>query len=52
MYLCFARGRFLYEARPDLFPEGYLTRTEIGLWSRFYSEKKPRSENPWRILKK
>jgi len=22
--------------RPDLFPEGYLTQTEIELWERYY----------------
>ena len=36
--LCYARGRFLYEVRPDIFPEGYLTDTEIELWGNYYDE--------------
>lgn len=28
--------RFLFETRRDVFPEGYLTQVEIGLWTRFY----------------
>ncbi|MEY5098582.1 MAG: hypothetical protein RJA36_1301 [Pseudomonadota bacterium] len=34
-----ARGRFLYELRPDLFPEGHLTPLEELLWARFYEER-------------
>ena len=33
------RGRFLYEARPDLFPEGYLTLTELELWALHYQRR-------------
>lgn len=33
------RGGFLYEHRPDLFPEGYLTTDETALWCRFYDER-------------
>jgi hypothetical protein len=29
----------LFEIRPDLFPEGYLTSTEIQLWNIHYKEK-------------
>lgn len=32
-------GAFLFELRPDIFPEGYLTRTEIELWSMHYERK-------------
>jgi hypothetical protein len=32
--------RFLFEAIPDLFPQGFLTDIEIGLWARFYDEQK------------
>lgn len=28
----------MYEARPDLFPDGYLTRLEQELWDLFYIE--------------
>jgi hypothetical protein len=38
MTLCYDRGRFLYEVRPDIFPEGYLTDTEIALWGEYYDE--------------
>ena len=27
---------FLYQTRRDLFPEGYLSNVEIGLWNRFH----------------
>lgn len=37
--LCAERGRFMFEARPDLFPEGYLTETEIALWGEHYRER-------------
>jgi hypothetical protein len=30
----------LYELRPDLLPEGYLTDTEMILWSRYYEERR------------
>lgn len=36
LYLAAERGRFLYEIRPDLFPEGFLTDLEVALWGRFY----------------
>ena len=28
--------RFLFEVRPDLFPQGFLTQAEIELWARYY----------------
>jgi hypothetical protein len=40
MTLASTRGRFLFEIRPDVFPEGYLTSTEIGLWAEFYTHQK------------
>lgn len=40
MMLCDARGKFLYEARPDLFPQGFLTTTEIELWGKHYKAKR------------
>lgn len=27
--------RFLFEVRPDLFPQGFLTKVEIALWLRY-----------------
>jgi hypothetical protein len=32
-------GGFLYQHRPDLFPEGYLTRVELVLWGLFFEDK-------------
>lgn len=32
MILCERRGQFIFQVRPDIFPEGYLTDTEIELW--------------------
>ena len=30
--------RFLYEARPDLFPQGFLTTDELELWGMYYQD--------------
>lgn len=38
MALCYSRGRFLYEVRPDLFPERMLTQDELILWSYYYKD--------------
>ena len=32
----------MYEVRPDLFPEGALTDTEIELWDTYYADKAKR----------
>jgi hypothetical protein len=37
--LCDLRGHFLFEVRPDVFPQGFLTYTEIELWARYYDHK-------------
>ena len=34
--LCNKSGRFLFEARPDLFPQGYLTDLEMEMWGEYY----------------
>lgn len=44
MALAEQRGRFLYEVRPDLFPEGFLTPLEEVLWSMFYAEREARKK--------
>jgi len=41
--LCDQRGRFLFEARPDLFPEGRLTDVEAALWGRYYHDRNQQS---------
>jgi len=33
------RGGFLYQHRPDLFPQGFLTLDELTLWSMWYENK-------------
>jgi hypothetical protein len=38
-----SKGRFLFETRPDIFPQGFLTEDEIRLWSIYYANK-PRSK--------
>jgi len=30
----------LFQIRPDVFPEGYLTETEISLWGMWYKAQK------------
>lgn len=42
--LCAERGRFLFEARPDIFTEGFLTDTEIGVWGAYYEERNKAAE--------
>lgn len=42
MYLAGEWGKPLYETRPDLFPEGFLTEAETELWSLYYEEKAKR----------
>lgn len=39
MTLCEQRGRFLFEVRPDLFPQGRLTLNEMRLWGLFCEER-------------
>ena len=39
MTLADARGRMLYELRPDIFSAGFLTSDEIELWEMFYQER-------------
>jgi len=40
MTLLEIKGGNLYEHRPDLFPEGFLTDTECELWVLYYKHKK------------
>jgi hypothetical protein len=43
MALCSERNRFLFEVRPDLFPEGRLSEVETALWARWYEDRQRRS---------
>jgi len=36
--LAYDKKAFLFQVRPDLFPEGYLTPVEAGLWELFYKD--------------
>ncbi len=38
LYLCERKNKFLFEARPDLFPGGKLGAVECELWDMFYSD--------------
>lgn len=40
MQLVEQRGGFLYEHRPDLFPQGYLTNDELTMWAAYYERNK------------
>ncbi len=33
------RGGYLYQHRPDLFPQGWLTEEEIALWCAYYEQR-------------
>jgi len=39
------KAGYLFESRPDLFPEGYLTQVEISLWAKYYDQKKAEIKN-------
>jgi len=36
------KGRFMFEIRPDLFPQGYLTQLETEVWAEYFESKKER----------
>lgn len=40
MTLLEARGGYLYQNRPDLFPQGFLTNEELALWSAYYEMRR------------
>lgn len=39
MRLLDLRGGYLYQHRPDLIPQGFLTREEIALWAAYYERR-------------
>jgi hypothetical protein len=39
MILIEKRGGFLYEHRPDVIPQGFVTGDELCLWAEFYERK-------------
>ena len=36
MTLIYSRGGYLYQHRPDVIPQGYLTDEEVTLWGAFF----------------
>jgi hypothetical protein len=34
------RGGYLYQHRPDIIPQGYLTDEELAIWAVYYDRKK------------
>ncbi len=40
--LCHDMKAFLFEARPDLMPYGFLSDLELELWGRYYDEMNSR----------
>ena len=39
MQLLEMRGGYLYQHRPDVIPQGYLTDEELALWGAYYERK-------------
>lgn len=39
MQLIELRGGYLYQHRPDLIPQGFLTNEELALWAAYYERK-------------
>jgi hypothetical protein len=38
------KGAFLFQAFPDLVPEGYCTHLELELWSLYFEEMNAKAE--------
>jgi hypothetical protein len=39
MKLLEMRGGYLYQHRPDVIPQGFLTGEELALWSAYYERR-------------
>ncbi|MEY2653627.1 MAG: hypothetical protein RLZZ524_655 [Pseudomonadota bacterium] len=39
MKLVEMRGGYLYQHRPDVIPQGFMTDDEMALWSAYYERK-------------
>jgi hypothetical protein len=33
------RGGYLYQVRPDVIPQGWMTNEELALWAAFYERR-------------
>jgi hypothetical protein len=38
MALAYQKRKYLFETRPDIFPQGYETAVERELWSKFFAD--------------
>jgi hypothetical protein len=45
MRLLEMRGGFLYQHRPDLIPQGFVTDEEIAMWAAYYERKAAEAKN-------
>lgn len=45
MRLLDVRGGYLYQHRPDVIPQGFVTDEELGYWSAYYERKNAESKN-------
>lgn len=43
MGLIEVRGGYLYQHRPDIIPQGYVTSEELALWAAYYEIKKAKN---------
>lgn len=39
------RGGFLYQHRPDLIPQGFVTEEEVTLWCAYYERRKTEAKS-------
>ncbi len=45
MRLLEMRGGFLYQHRPDLIPQGFVTDEELAMWAAYYERKAAEAKN-------
>jgi len=44
MTLLHSRGGYLYQHRPDIIPQGFLTDEELALWGAFFEVRNAESK--------
>lgn len=45
MRLLDMRGGYLYQHRPDIIPQGWMTDEEVALWASFYGSRAAEAKN-------
>lgn len=45
MRLLEMRGGYLYQHRPDLIPQGFVTDEELAMWAAYYERKAAEAKN-------